>query len=54
MAYCINFKDYSVMIVLTKLIEKRCAEMTGKKDDIQHANEETRQAWDSNLAFWDK
>jgi 2-polyprenyl-3-methyl-5-hydroxy-6-metoxy-1,4-benzoquinol methylase len=23
-------------------------------DDIRHANEETRQAWDSNAAFWDE
>ncbi len=24
-----------------------------KNDNIRHANEETRQAWDSNAAFWD-
>ena len=23
-------------------------------DDIQHANEATRQAWDANAAFWDE
>jgi 2-polyprenyl-3-methyl-5-hydroxy-6-metoxy-1,4-benzoquinol methylase len=24
------------------------------KDDVQHANDETRQVWDANAAFWDE
>jgi 2-polyprenyl-3-methyl-5-hydroxy-6-metoxy-1,4-benzoquinol methylase len=43
----------SVMIGLTFSHQNRCAKMTGK-DDIRHANEETRQAWDSNAPFWDE
>jgi SAM-dependent methyltransferase len=41
------------MIVLTISYQERCAEVT-IKDDIWHANEETRRAWDSNAAFWDE
>src|SRR5450759_3934510 len=41
------------MIRLTTTTQKRCANMTSS-DELSQYNNESREAWDANAAFWDK